>query len=404
LNSREDIANRAYLPSFDPKLVLSFSLPMAQCYFVIDTAISGRSWGGFRVTENLTLAEIEVLARTMTIKTMLAGIPIGGAKGGVSLRAKKYDRDDLMRRVALAIGPYLRQRRYFMGTDLGFTESDADYLYECSGSRLRLFAGRIRVGEACAEGILASLEYLQHNDICGFDERTVALEGFGRIGSATAQLLSSEGFRIVAISNLAGTLYDPRGLNVEELLSIRSGTPEAILSAYSRNHKSVIVLPKEALYSIETEILIPGARTLVIDDEEAEQVKAKIVCPISNAPVTSQGERKLASRGIVSVPDVISNSGGLIASFAQHLGANTVQTKAIISNIIAQNLDHVFAGLTDREVPKRLAVAIAQERFEKMEKAEKIEMLRFLSPWIRTLGSNALLFGFKEYLSLRMGG
>ena len=384
--------------------MLSSSLPMGQCHFVIDTVFSGRSWGGFRVTENLSLDEVKVLARTMTIKTMLAGIPMGGAKGGVSVSGMQYDRGELLRLVSKTVGPYLKGHRYFVGTDLGFTESDANCLYECSGSKMKVFSGKMGVGEACATGIAASVEYLQSNDICRFQKRTIALEGFGRIGSSTAQLLSSKGFCIVAISNLAGTLYDARGLDIGELVSIKSGTPEAILSTYSKDHHSAVVLPREALLSIESEILIPGARALVIDEKEAEQVKARVVCPVSNAPVTLLGEEKLAKRGIVSVPDIVSNSGGLIASFAQHLGANTTQTRTIISDIITHNLDYLFTNLPVKEVPKKIAAAAALERLEKIKKSERIGMLKFLSPWIRTLGLHALLYGFKEYLGLKMGG
>jgi glutamate dehydrogenase/leucine dehydrogenase len=366
--------------------------------------VSGRSWGGFRVVENLSLNEVKVLARTMTTKTMLAGIPMGGAKGGVSVSGMQYDRGELLRFVSKTVGPYLKRRRYFVGTDIGFTESDANCLYEYSDSKMKIFSGNITVGEACAIGIAASLEYLQSNDICRFQKRTVALEGFGRIGSSTAQLLSSQGFCIVAISNLAGTLYDEGGLSIEELVSIKSGTPESILSTYSKNHDSTIVLPRGAVFSLDSEILIPGARALVIDEKEAEQVKARVVCPISNAPLTLLGEEKLARRGIVSVPDVISNSGGLIASFAQHLGANTTQTRTIICDVITRNLDYLFANLPVKGVPKKIAAAAALERLEKIKKSERIGMLKFLSPWIRTLGLHALLYGFKEYLGLKMGG
>jgi glutamate dehydrogenase/leucine dehydrogenase len=259
------------------------------------------------------------------------------------------------------------------------------------------------VGDACATGIAESLEYLQRNGIYQFESRTVALEGFGRIGAPTAKLLSAEGYRIVAISNLAGTLYDPPGLNVSDLISMPAQSPEDVLSAYAKNHPSAAVLPREALPQVDSEILIPGARTLVINGAVAREVKAKVLCPISNAPVTSEGEEVLVKAGKISMPDIITNTGGLIASFAQHLGADIPKTKGIISKIISQNLDTMFADLMQGEVPKKRASAIALDRLSEIQKSEKIGTLRFLYPWIQALGLGALLYGFKEYLGLKTG-
>ncbi len=370
---------------------------------MIDTAVLGRSWGGFRVAENLPLDELKVLARTMTMKTMLAGIPMGGAKGGVSLSTSRYDREEMLQLTSVVLGPYIRQRKYFLGTDLGFTESDAEFLYRSVGTKLKLFSGGMAVGDACATGIAASLDYFERKGICRYEGRTVALEGFGRIGAPTAKLLSAEGYRIVAISNLAGTLQDPSGLSVPELLSIPTTSPENILSTYAKNHPNAALLPREALIHVESDILIPGARALVIDEAVARQIKAKVICPISNAPVTTDGEEVLLRVGKISMPDIITNAGGLIASFAQHLGADVSQTKRMICGIISGNLDSVFADLSDREVPKKRATAIALGRLNEIQKSEKLSTLRFLSPWIQNLGLGAVLNGFKEYLSLKTG-
>jgi glutamate dehydrogenase/leucine dehydrogenase len=149
-------------------------------------------------------------------------------------------------------------------------------------------------------------------------------------------------------------------------------------------------------------VLIPGARTFVVTDEGATNIKAKVVCPISNSPVTLQAEEILAARGIVSIPDVISNSGGVIASFAQHLGANIQQTTSIIAAIITQNLDSVFANLQETEIPKKIAASIATRRINRLKESEHIEGCRFLTPWIRTLGTKSIIHGIKEYLDLKL--
>jgi glutamate dehydrogenase (NAD(P)+) len=340
----------------------------------------------------------------MTLKTILAGIPIGGAKGGVSLSTSQYDREEMLQLMSRVVGPYIKQRRYYLGTDLGFTESDAESVYRSVGSKRRLFSGSLTVGEACANGILTSLDYVQRNGIRRLGAKTVALEGFGRIGMPTARLLSDEGYRIVAISNLAGTLYDPVRLNVPELLSIPSTSPQDLLVVYSKNHPNAAVLPRQALTRVKSEILIPGARAFAIDAAEASQINAKLICPIANAPVTADGEKVLAKSDITSLPDIITNAGGMIASIAQHLGADVPQTKKTIHEIISHNLDSVFDDFLKGEVPKEKAAAIARLRLNEIQDSEKTAALKLMSPWIRTLGLRAVFYGFKEYLGLKFGG
>jgi glutamate dehydrogenase (NAD(P)+) len=377
---------------------------MGRCYLVLDRLVSGRCWGGFRVAENLSVEEVRVLARTMTMKTLLAGIPIGGAKGGISLSNSRYSREEMLRLASSFVGPYIKRRTYFLGTDIGFTESDVDFVYRSVHSKQRLFTKGMTVGEACATGILVSLGYLERTGIHPYGPRTVALEGFGRIGLPTAKLLSKQDFRIVAVSNLAGTLHDPSGLDVSQLLPPSAGSPEELLSSYAKNHPGAIILPREALTHVECEILVPGARASVVDAMVAREVRARVVCPISNAPVTLDGEEVLARAGIISMPDLITNVGALIASFAQHLGADFSQTKRLISSIISRNLDSVFENYLEGEIPKKKASAMALLRLEEIEKSESITSLKFLSPWIHALGARAILNGFREYLGIRFRG
>ncbi len=338
----------------------------------------------------------------MTVKTILAGIPIGGAKVGVQA-PDNTTKGDVVRLVHATIGPFVRKGMYYLGTDLGFSEDQANSVYERSSVKRRLSNRQVSVGEACAQGILTAIEYVNTLQSRGL-ARTVALEGFGRIGMPTARLLSSKGLRIVAVCNLAGTIVDPDGLDVADLVSLSTLPPDEILFTYLQNHANATLQAKEAINFVDADILIPGARAFTIDENIAERINAKIVCPISNAPVTIPGERVLTRRGILSVPDVISNAGALISSFAQNLGADSAQTYEIISEITKRNLCRVLGQMGRDLTPKEEACNLAYENLERIRNHEKLSSIALLLPWLKRLGTSGLIHGIEKYLSLSLGG
>jgi glutamate dehydrogenase (NAD(P)+) len=392
-----DFLAHACLPSYEPKSVDIFDLPSGRCFFVTDKTILGRSWGGIRIANDLTVDEMRILARSMTVKSILAGIPIGGAKAGVYV-TKNYDKSTLINSLSKVLGPYIKSGSHFLGTDIGFTEDDANALYALAGTKRNLFSSRISVGETCAYGILSCIEFIRKITSRDLEGGTVALEGFGRLGSATANLLSSKGFKIVAVSNIGGALYDSSGLDIDELITLSNQDPTKMFQSYLQRHGNSVLYPKEKINLLQCDILIPGARIFSIDTLEAEEIKAKIVCPLSNAPVTLGGEKMLAKRGIISVPDVISNSGGVIGSVVQHLGA--LCTQRLISETIQKNLGLVYNNLQWGEIPKELASAIALKRLQDLERHQRTGSMKLVLSWVKRIGPNALLRAIEEYLSL----
>jgi glutamate dehydrogenase (NAD(P)+) len=391
-----DIMARACLPNYNPKSVKIFDLPSGRGFFVIDTAILGRFWGGARIARDLTLDEIRILARSMAVKSILAGIPIGGSKVGLQIN-QTYDKTMLIDSLSRVLDKSIRNGKHFLGTDIGFSENDANRLYEMIGTKRRIFSGKISVGESSATGVLECIGYFSKNS-SDLNGGAVAIEGFGRLGSATAKLLSSRGFKIVAISNIDGTIYDPSGLDIDELLTLSNQDPKKLFQTYLQRHLNVEFYPKEKIKFIQCDILIPGARTFFIDAPDAEKIKVKMICPLSNAPVTLDGERILAKRGIISVPDVISNSGGVIGSVAQHLGSHSV--KYLISEIIQRNLGFVYDNLERFQIPKHVASQIALKRLQELEKHQRTGSIKLVLSWIRRIGPSALFEAVKEYLSL----
>ncbi|HXZ90974.1 MAG TPA: Glu/Leu/Phe/Val dehydrogenase dimerization domain-containing protein [Candidatus Dormibacteraeota bacterium] len=389
----------ASLPAYEPKVVDVLTENYGVAYFVLDRSILGRSWGGFRIADDLSLAEVKILARTMTIKSVLAGVPIGGAKGGIR-PSKTVASETLLGLASRLLAPHIRRRSYFLGTDIGFDQRSANHVYELVGSVRRSFSGKLSPGECCARSILASIEYVKKTNP-EVEIETVALEGFGAMAVPTAKLLTLNGYKIVAVSNIEGTLEDQTRLDIETLAEIATQSHSGFLVRYASNHPSATFRPNEPINSKQCDILIPGARIFSISESTAPMVKSKVVCPISNSPVTTAAEESLSARGIISIPDVISNSGAVIGSFAQQLGASEVQTEGIIAEIVNSNLKKVFEPASSR-IPKSLAVELALEHMKSLERSEKKTALHWLMPWFREFGLNSILCGMKEYLSLKV--
>ena len=401
--SLENDYSVACLPVYEPQVVNVLNDGNCDGYFVIDRSVLGRCWGGIRVAADLTLAEVKILARTMTMKSILAGVPIGGAKCGIRTRAKWVKTDQVLSLISQLIGRYIRKQSYFLGTDIGFSKKDANQVYELAGSRRRIFSGRLSPGVCCAHSILASIEYVKQMNP-KMEAETVALEGFGNMAVPTAKLLTSEGYRIIAVSNIDGTLEDPSNLNIEELAEMANSTQNGFLSRYAHQHPTATFQSGNSINFKVCDILIPGARVFSINETAARMIKTKLVCPIANSPITAAAEQTFARKGIVSIPDVISNSGAIIGCFAQQLGANESQTRRIITDIINSNLRKVFLGSSKDRIPKLLAQDAAIQRIRSLDQSERIVALQWLAPWFREFGLSSVFRALNEYLSLQILG
>ena len=336
----------------------------------------------------------------MTMKSVLAGIPIGGAKGGVRSDPKIIDTETLLAAASRLTGRYIRKQSYFLGTDIGFNEKYANQVYALAGSRRRIFSGKLSPGACCAHSVLASIDYVKRANP-KIRAETVALEGFGAMAMPTAKLLTSEGYRIVAISNIQGTLEDASGLDIKELTETAGQPNENLLPLYARDHPTATFQSDNSINLKNCDILIPGARVFSIHETTATQLKSKLICPIANSPITAAAEEILASRGVISIPDVISNSGALIGSFAQQLGANQAQTERIIADLIHSNLPLILDPVRGR-IPKLVARDIATQRMGSLERSEKLTALQWLTPWIREFGSDSFLRALRLYLTLKI--
>jgi len=187
---------------------------------------------------------------------------------------------------------------------------------------------------------------------------SIALEGLGKVGAGCLRQARQEEARVVAVSTLAGTRYDAQGLDVERLLALREEVGDESVVRYPHGQ----LLPKEALYSLRADILIPGARSHCITAEVARTVQASLIVPAANAPLTAEADAILYERGVTVVPDFVANAGGVVLAVVDAFGGGEEEAFSSTGQRIAANTERALNEAQGRGVsPQQAAVAAAKE-------------------------------------------
>ncbi len=326
-------------------------------FVVFDLPGADVSAGGTRLAPDVTVAETALLARAMTYKFAALGASVGGAKAGlVGDPANQAARADLIARYCAEIRPLTDAGRFLTGPDMGTSEEDFAPLRE---RRAAPAAIRAAIGGVPFEDVLtgygvavAAETALRAGRGGGWDGRSVAIEGFGKVGGGVAREVISRGGRVVAISTIAGCLADPGGLDVERLLALRSEHADRCVLRYGRPTGP----PGQLFTEVAADVLVPGTRPGVLGRRAAESLPpaVTVVAPAANAPYTRQGADALRRRGIVALPDFVCNAGAVIG-YRSAADATTDQVLAdvgeTIAGLIADALGHsegALAGACER--------------------------------------------------------
>jgi len=325
---------------------------------VVDNIALGPSIGGVRVSPSITTFEVVRLARTMTMKNSIAGLPHGGGKAGMIADSKDPKKELYFKEFAKQI-KYLLE--YIPGPDMGSDEQCMGWIYEeikravglpekIGGLPLdRLGATGFGLTE-CAE---VSCQYAEI-ELTG---SRVAIQGFGSVGKAAARLLSGKGAIIAAASDTKGTIYNSEGLDVKELIEIKDSTGSVI------NYKKGTVKKPEDIFSIDCEILIPAATPDVIHKDNVNDIKAKLIIQGANIPATKEAEEIMHKKGIFSVPDFIANAGGVIMAAMEYAKKTEKEAFEAIATRIKTNTKLILEqSQKENALPRQIAEEIAKER------------------------------------------
>jgi glutamate dehydrogenase (NAD(P)+) len=293
-------------------------------YRVQHNLARGPAKGGLRYNPNVDLDEVRALAMWMTWKSAVVSLPYGGAKGGVIVDPKSLSRgelENLTRRyateVSIIIGPDEDIPAPDMGTDGQIMAWIMDTISMHRGhTTAGVVTGKpVSVGgtlgrlEATGRGLLFIIQELAREKGVPLEGATVAVQGFGNVGSVAAQLLQQAGATVVAVSDQSGGLYNAQGLRIEALLSYhKDSAPLAQAPGGDR-------ITNRELLALPVDFLVPGAVEGQITAENAGDVKARFVVEGANGPTTPEADAILAANDVEVVPDILANAGGVIVSY-----------------------------------------------------------------------------------------
>ena len=338
-------------------------------YVAIDSTVAGRARGGLRMVDDLCEDEIRGAARAMTLKYGLLDLPQGGAKAGIigDGEAPPAEKRRLLLDFARAAAPLLHERRYVPDADLGTTAHDVRWMMEAIGATVRPRDWRTsRSGEHTARSVLATAIALRTRRGAALSGCRVAIEGFGKVGTALARLLHERGARVVAISTSRGAIHRPEGLDVPRLLA-RAGE---VGSRVVDDEPGRIV--REALLELPVDVLFPCARFQGIHAGNAERVAAPAICAGANDPVSPEAEAVLVRRGVEYPPDFVSNCGGVLGGTLEFAGAGFDAIGALIEAQVQRIARDLMARAERQGVtPRALAEADALARHAGVREAAR---------------------------------
>jgi len=300
------------------------SVQMFTGYRILHSTVLGPTKGGLRYSPEVWINEVRALAMWMTWKCALNHLPYGGAKGGVTCdpsRLSRAELERLTRRYATEISLLVRDRGDVPAPDVGTNAQVMAWFMDTYSmhrgySIPTVVTGKpVSIGgsagrqEATGRGVMiAAREAAQARGI-PFAGSRIAVQGFGNVGSTAALLMHAQGCRIVALSDVRGGIYSPRGLDPAAVRRHveRTGSMDGFPEAETVSNANLLELP--------CEFLLPAAIEGQITADNASRIQAKVIVEGANGPTTPEADQILGDRGILVVPDILANAGGVIVSY-----------------------------------------------------------------------------------------
>jgi glutamate dehydrogenase (NAD(P)+) len=288
-------------------------------YRVQHSSARGPRKGGIRFHQDVDLDDVRALASLMTWKTALIDVPFGGAKGGVAVDASKLtsiEKEEIIRRWTRSLVHVLGHHRDIPAPDMGTDAKSMAWLMDefhrlegfqpacVTGKPVELFGAAGRE-EATGRGVaMIAAATLKENKV-KVEGATVAIQGFGNVGRYAALVCQELGMKVIAISDVSGGIVDKKGIDIKSIFSHKT------LEDVQANER----IGSAEVLTLECDILIPAALGGVINDSNASDINARFIIEGANQPITIAADRELRTQGVLIVPDILANSGGVMGSY-----------------------------------------------------------------------------------------
>jgi len=375
LSAYVDIPKRARLLLEKPEKEMSLRLSVrtgademliTDCFVVYYNTARGAAKGGIRMSAQASLEGTRRLAELMVWKTALTHIPFGGGKSGICLdpdELDSFEKSVVMQEYVHILKEDLLAGSYIPAPDMGTGPREMAIIFgelhipQAVTGKPTSVGGLPGRREATGRGV-ATCAACAAPDMLGkpIGECTVAVQGFGNVGSHSAWFLAQQGARIVAASHITGGLYNARGIDVEQALA---RSPQETFDGLQGD-----AISNEDLLGLPVDVLIPAAAGGVITEEVAGRLRCKLIVEGANDPVTGQADEVLAEAGIVDVPDILANAGGVIASYVEWRNAKSgsftskKEVYDFIDQILSRAFERVIECASALGVPLRRAAQV----------------------------------------------
>jgi len=353
-------------------------------YRVIYNTSRGPAKGGIRFDLQVTLEEVKALAAWMTWKCAVVNLPFGGAKGGVvcdPFTMSNGEIERLTRRYTAGIIEHLGPDKDVPAPDVNTNERIMAWVMDTYSMHHRHTVTAVVTGkpvemggslgrrEATGRGcMLVTREALKRLGMPVKGTR-VAVQGFGNVGSIGAQLMAEQGMTIVAVSDKSGGIYHPKGLDLADVMQhVRTSR---FLNTYPHAER----ITNEELLTLDCDVLMPAALENVITEQNAAQIKARIICEGANGPTTAAADEILNAKGVFIIPDILANAGGVTVSYFEWVqdrsgyfwDEETVNTR--LERIMVQSFEQVTRMADEHQVSNRIgAYMLAIDRVAKVHR------------------------------------
>lgn len=350
------------------------SIKVFEGYRVIHSTILGPSKGGVRYDMDVNIDEVKALAAWMTWKCAVVDIPYGGAKGGIKCNPREMSAGEverLTRAFTQSMIDVFGKDRDIPAPDMGTGPREMAWMMDqysrnqgmtvnsvVTGKPLVL-GGSLGRQEATGRGVMISaLAGMEKRKINPF-KATCAIQGFGNVGSWAAKLLSERGVSIVAISDLSGAYYNKEGINIKKAYDYRNENNGSL-----EGFEGVEKIDADELLLLDVDVLVPAAIEDVITKENADKIKAKMIVEGANGPTSAKADAILNDKGVLAVPDILANAGGVTVSYFEWVqnrlgyGWTRERVSRRSDRIMKTAFDKVYATSQEYDVSMRIAAYI----------------------------------------------